>query len=144
MGSKWFQHKLSGAAVSLRSYAGHTVTGMSGANGSSQLMLHLQSPAAAAAAQQAAEAAAAAREAFPAAWQEHQVGGMAPVLTVLQLIIWQLTGMSQLELCTHNALLDSLCTYLLCSVNVHHDLHSCAMCVLHVCMHPCTASACSG
>jgi hypothetical protein len=44
---------------------------MSGARGSTQLTLHLQSPAAAAAARQAAEVAAAA---FPAAWKEHQVG----------------------------------------------------------------------
>jgi hypothetical protein len=58
----------------LRSYLGHTVTGMSCARGSTRLTLHLQSPAAAAAAEQAAEAAAAAVEADPAAWKEHQVG----------------------------------------------------------------------
>jgi hypothetical protein len=66
------QHRLSGASISLRSYGGLTVTGMSGARGSSQLTLHLQSPAAAAAAQHAAEEAAATVEAA-ATWQVHQV-----------------------------------------------------------------------
>jgi hypothetical protein len=47
---------------------------MSSVRGSTDLTLHLQSPAAAAAAQQAAEAAAAAVEANPAAWKELQVG----------------------------------------------------------------------
>jgi hypothetical protein len=48
--------------------------GMSGVTGSTQITLHLQSPAAAAAAHQAAEAAAAAVEAGASAWQQHQVG----------------------------------------------------------------------
>jgi hypothetical protein len=72
--NKRFLYQLSGASVSLRSYIGHTVTGMSGMRGSSQRTLHLQSPAAAATAEQAAAEAAAAVEADPAAWQEHQVG----------------------------------------------------------------------
>uniref|UniRef100_A0A383W8V3 Uncharacterized protein n=1 Tax=Tetradesmus obliquus TaxID=3088 RepID=A0A383W8V3_TETOB len=59
----------------LQRYAGHTVTGMSGVRGSTQLTLHLQSPAAAAAAQQAAEAAAAAAEAVTTCWQDHEAPG---------------------------------------------------------------------
>jgi hypothetical protein len=58
-------------------YLDHTITAMSGVKGSSQLTLHLQSPAAAAAAQQAAEAAAAAAEADTAQWSSHEVGAMA-------------------------------------------------------------------
>jgi hypothetical protein len=56
----------------MRNYLGHTVTAMSCPAGSTQLTLHLQSPAAAAAAQQAAEEAAAAADAA-ASWQVHQV-----------------------------------------------------------------------
>ncbi|WIA40903.1 hypothetical protein OEZ86_004563 [Tetradesmus obliquus] len=69
------QFVLFGADPVLRAYANHTVTGMSGVRGSTQLTLHLQSPAAAAAAQQAAEAAAAAAETDPARWQELQAPG---------------------------------------------------------------------
>jgi hypothetical protein len=69
------QYCLIGAGPFMSRYAGHTITGMSAVPGSTQLTLHLQSPAAAAAAQQAADAAAAAVEADPAAWKEHQVGG---------------------------------------------------------------------
>ncbi|WIA40907.1 hypothetical protein OEZ86_004567 [Tetradesmus obliquus] len=79
------QFSLVGAGLFLRRYAGHTITGMSGVRGSTQLTLHLQSPAAAAAAaaqqaaaaaaaaQQAAAAAAAAAEAGSACWQEHEL-----------------------------------------------------------------------
>ncbi|WIA40914.1 hypothetical protein OEZ86_004574 [Tetradesmus obliquus] len=66
------RYTMSGADAVLRSYHNHTITGMSCAKGSTQLTLHLQSPAAAAAAQQVAEAAAAAAEADPARWQEHE------------------------------------------------------------------------
>jgi hypothetical protein len=52
-----------GASAALLNYLGHTVTAMSYLAGSTQLTLHLQSPAAAAAAQHAAEEAAAAMEA---------------------------------------------------------------------------------
>jgi hypothetical protein len=47
--------------------------------GSTQLTLHLQSPAAAAAAQQAAEAAAAVAEADALKWTQHEVGCSAQV-----------------------------------------------------------------
>jgi hypothetical protein len=72
-------YKLSGAGALLYGYVGHTITAMSCAMGSTQLALHLQSPAAAAAAQQAAEAAAAAAAADPARWTEHEVGCSAQV-----------------------------------------------------------------
>jgi hypothetical protein len=60
------------STATLQKYLGHTVTAMSHLLGSTQLTLHLQSPAAAAAAQQAAEEAAAAAEAA-ATWQVYQV-----------------------------------------------------------------------
>uniref|UniRef100_A0A383W8L1 Uncharacterized protein n=1 Tax=Tetradesmus obliquus TaxID=3088 RepID=A0A383W8L1_TETOB len=66
------QFVLLGAAPLLRRFPHHTLTGMSGVRGSTQLTLHLQPPAAAAAAQQVAEAAAAAAEADPTRWQEHE------------------------------------------------------------------------
>ncbi|WIA40906.1 hypothetical protein OEZ86_004566 [Tetradesmus obliquus] len=66
------QFVLLGAAPLLRHYPDHTLTGMSGVRGSTQLTLHLQPPAAAAAAQQAAAAAAAAAEADPTRWHEHE------------------------------------------------------------------------
>ncbi|WIA20599.1 hypothetical protein OEZ85_004983 [Tetradesmus obliquus] len=69
------RYTMSGADAVLRSYHNHTITGMSCAKGSTQLTLHLQSPAAAAAAQQVAEAAAAAAEADPTRWQEHEAPG---------------------------------------------------------------------
>jgi hypothetical protein len=66
------QSYVKGCDAALLNYLGHTVTAMSYQASSSQLTLHLQSPAAAAAAQQAAEEAAAAVEAA-ATWQVHQV-----------------------------------------------------------------------
>jgi hypothetical protein len=67
------RYALVGFGQALSSYAGHTVTGMSGVRGTTQLTLHLQSPAAAAAAQKTAEDAAAAAEADPSVWIGHQV-----------------------------------------------------------------------
>jgi hypothetical protein len=58
----------------MSSFVNHRVTGMSCVRGSSQLTLHLQSPAAAAAALQRVEEAAAAAEANPSIWHEYQVG----------------------------------------------------------------------
>jgi hypothetical protein len=72
--------RLSGASAVLRSYIGHTITALSYDAGSTQLGLHLQTPAAAAAKQQAVAAAAEAAEAAAeaaAAWHVHQVGGRA-------------------------------------------------------------------
>ncbi|WIA37455.1 hypothetical protein OEZ86_014372 [Tetradesmus obliquus] len=74
-GSGALRFIMSAAEPVLQRYAGHTVTGMSGVRGSTQLTLHLQSPAAAAAAQQAAEAAAAAAEAVTTCWQDHEAPG---------------------------------------------------------------------
>ncbi|KAF6263307.1 hypothetical protein COO60DRAFT_489530 [Scenedesmus sp. NREL 46B-D3] len=67
--------QLDGAHRVWRSYASHTITGMSCVKGSTQLTVHLQSPVAAAAAQQEAEAAAAAADADPALWTIHEAPG---------------------------------------------------------------------
>jgi hypothetical protein len=77
--------QLTGAMAALRSYAGHTVTGMSGVRGTTQLTLHLQSPAGAAAAQQAADAVAATAPAI-SSWQEHRVSSSG----ALQLQLWHM------------------------------------------------------
>jgi hypothetical protein len=90
-------YQLSGFPGRLSSYDGHTVTGMSAVPGSTQLTLHLQSPAAAAAAQQAAETAAAAVEADPAAWKEHQVGWPCTASVLALLIVFS-------RQCCHQAL----------------------------------------
>jgi hypothetical protein len=66
-------YRLIGALQALRSFTGYRLTGMSAVPGSTQLTLHLQSPAAAAAAQQAAEAAAAKTTADANVWLEHRV-----------------------------------------------------------------------
>lgn len=69
--------QLDGAHPVWRSYASHTITGMSCVKGSSQLTVHLHSLVAAAAAQQEAEAAAAAADADPALWTIHEVSGLS-------------------------------------------------------------------
>jgi hypothetical protein len=68
-----YNYRLSQCHTFCSRYMDHTITAISVVKGSSQLTLHLQSPAAAAAAQQAAEAAAAAVEADTTLWHEHQV-----------------------------------------------------------------------
>lgn len=85
---------MTGSQAALQHYLGHTITAMSCLAGSTQLTLHLQSPAAAAAAQDAADHAAAAVEAA-ATWQVHQVRHdprKLHAVTSVAIVPWSLSG----------------------------------------------------